>query len=63
MSKDFVDSISTGDNLGAETAFNVAMATKVGDTLEIKRKEVSKTFVKSNHTAPAGWEADVNETD
>ena len=60
MSKDFVDSISTGDNLGAETAFNVAMATKVGDTLEIKRKEVSKTFVKTNNT---DQEADVNETD
>ena len=59
MSKDFVDSIATGDNLGAETAFNVAMATKVGDTLEIKRKEVSKTFVKSNFT---DQEEDVNET-
>ena len=60
MSKDFVDSIATGDNLGAETAFNVAVATKVGDTLEIKRKEVSKTFVASSHT---DQEADVNETD
>ena len=60
MSKDFVDSISTGDNLGAETAFNVAMATKVGDTLEIKRKEVSKTFGKTNNT---DQEADVDETD
>ena len=60
MNKDFVDSISTGDNLGAETAFNVAMAAKVGDTLEIKRKEVSKTFVKTNNT---DQEADVNETD
>ena len=52
MSKDFVDSISTGNNLGAETAFNVAMATKVGDTLEIKRKEVSKTFVNSKPHDP-----------
>jgi hypothetical protein len=60
MSKEFVDSIATGDNLGAETAFNVAMATKIGDTLEIKRKEVSKTFVASSHT---DQEADVNETD
>ena len=60
MSKEMVDSIATGDNLGAETAFNVAMATKVGDNLEIKRKEVSKTFVKSNFT---DQEADVNETD
>ena len=47
MSKEFVDSISLGNNLGAETAFNVAMAAKVGDTLEIKRKEVSKTFINS----------------
>ena len=52
MSKDFVDSISTGDNLGAETAFNVAMATKVGDTLETKRKEVSKTFVNDKPRDP-----------
>ena len=50
MSKEMVDSIATVDNLGAETAFNVAMATKIGDTLEIKRKEVSKIFVKSNFT-------------
>ena len=60
MSKEMVDSIAAGDNLGAETAFNVAMATKVGATLEIKRKEVSKTFVKSNFT---DQEMDVNETD
>ena len=60
MSKEMVNSIATGDNLGAETAFNIAMATKVGNTLEIKRKEVSKTFVKSNFT---DQEADVNETD
>jgi hypothetical protein len=60
MSKEMVNSIATGDNLGAETAFNIAMATKVGNTLEIKRKEVSKTFVKSNFT---DQETDVNETD
>jgi hypothetical protein len=60
MSKEMVNSIATGDNLGAETAFNIAMATKVGNTLEIKRKEVSKTFVKSNFT---NQETDVNETD
>jgi hypothetical protein len=47
MSKDFVDSISTGDNLGAETAFNVAISAKVGDALETKRKEVSRTFINS----------------
>ena len=58
MSKDFVDSISTGDNLGAETAFNVAMATKVGDTLEVKRRELANTFVKYQNK-----EADGNEED
>ena len=52
MSKDFVDSISTGNNLGAETAFNIAMAAKVGDALENKRKEVSKTFVNSKPSDP-----------
>ena len=52
MSKEFVDSISTGDNLGAETAFNVAMAAKIGDALETKRKEVSKTFINSKPRDP-----------
>ena len=55
MDKNFVDSIAAGDNLAAETAFNVAMAAKVGDALEIKRKEVSKTFVNSS--------VETNETD
>ena len=52
MSKEFVDSISTGDNLGAETAFNVAMAAKIGDALETKRKALSKTFINSKPRDP-----------
>ena len=56
MSKEMVDSIAAGDNLGAETAFNVAMATKVGNTLELKRKELASTFVKS-------MSVETNETD
>ena len=47
MSRDFVDSIASGDNLDAEKAFKDSMANKVGDALEIKRKEMSKTFVAS----------------
>ena len=43
--RDFVDSIGDGDNLAAETHFNNALASKVGDALETKRKEVAKTFV------------------
>ena len=43
--RDFVDSIGDGDNLSAETQFNAALAAKVGDALEAKRKDVAKTFV------------------
>ena len=58
MSKDFVDSIATGDNLGAEKAFSITMATRVGDALEVKRRELANTFVKHQDK-----ESDVNETD
>ncbi len=51
MSRDFVDSIASGDNLDAEKAFKDSMTNKVGDALEVKRKEMSKTFVAS----PTGY--------
>ena len=47
MSKEFVDTIVAGNNIDAETAFKNSMATKVGDALEMKRKEISSNFVKS----------------
>ena len=47
MSREFVDSIASVDNLDAERAFKDSMTNKVGDALEIKRKEISKTFVAS----------------
>ena len=47
MSREFVDSIASGDNLDAEKAFKDSISNKVGDALEIKRKEISKTFVAS----------------
>ena len=47
MSREFVDSIASGDNLDAEKAFKDSVTSKVGDALEIKRKEMSKTFVAS----------------
>ena len=59
MSKEFVDAIQTGNNLEAEAAFKDAVAKKVGDNLELKRKELSKTFV-SNYTDK---ESDVNDED
>ena len=58
MSKEFVDALSKGDNLGAEKAFSISMATKVGGALEIKRKELANTLVKH-----VNKEADVNEAD
>ena len=49
MSREFVDSIQNGNNLEAEKAFKDSMGAKVGDALEIKRKDISKEFV-SNYT-------------
>ena len=45
--KDIIDALSTGDNVGAETAFKDTIKSKVGDALETKRREVANNFVKS----------------
>ena len=47
MSREFVDAVAAGNNIEAEKVFTQSMATKVGDTLEVKRKELSNTFVNS----------------
>ena len=60
MTKEFVDAIVTGNNLEAEKAFSITMADRVGNALEVKRKELANTFVKSSYV---DQEADVNETD
>lgn len=60
MTKEFVDAVVSGDNLEAEKAFSITMANRVGDALEVKRKELANTFVKSDYV---DQEADVNETD
>ena len=46
--KDIIDALSTGYNLGAEQAFKDTVSSKVADALETKRKEVANTFVKSS---------------
>jgi len=56
MSREFVDTIVSGNNIDAETAFKNSMTTKVGDALEIKRKEYSKTFV--NNISPEETDVD-----
>jgi hypothetical protein len=60
MSKEFVDALVDGNNIEAEKAFSITMAARVGDALEVKRKELANTFVKSSYT---DQESDVNETD
>jgi len=45
MSKDIIDAIASGDNLGAESQFKNAIQAKVGDALEKKREEVANTMV------------------
>ena len=47
MSREFIDAITAGDNLEAEGIFAQTMADKVGNALEVKRTELSNTFVKS----------------
>ena len=55
--KDFISSIASGDNLAAETHFNNALATKVGDALETKRQDVAQTFV-THHISDTKVEED-----
>ena len=45
MTKEVVDAIASGDNLGAETQFKNAIQQKVGDALEKRREEVANTMV------------------
>ena len=47
MSKEFINAVSSGDNLEAEAHFNNSMIDKVGNSLENRRKELSKGFVKT----------------
>ena len=42
---EIIDAIDSNDNIKAEQEFNNIMSTKVGNSLELKRQEVAKTFV------------------
>ena len=52
MSREFVDAVTSGNNLEAEKAFSTSITAKVGDALEVKRKEISANFVKSVSSEP-----------
>jgi glycerol-3-phosphate cytidylyltransferase-like family protein len=45
MSREFVDAVVAGDNIIGQQAFKDAVSDKVGETLEVKRREYAKTFV------------------
>ena len=45
MSKEFVKSVLSNNNIEAEKAFNDSISTKVGQALETKRKEISQSIV------------------
>ena len=47
MSREFIDAIAADDRLDAEKIFTQTMAGKIGDSLEVKRRELSNTFVKT----------------
>tara|TARA_B100001778_G_scaffold153070_1_gene125616 strand:- start:103 stop:279 length:177 start_codon:yes stop_codon:yes gene_type:complete len=47
MSDEFVNAIQSGKNLEAEDAFKNAMQDKIGAALEVKRREVANSFVKT----------------
>ena len=57
MSREFIDAIASGDNLDAENEFKDSISSKVGDVLEIRRKELSQTFAGNDE------ESDLNEED
>ena len=51
MSREFIDAIASGNNLEAEDEFNNSISSKVGDALEVRRKELSQNFVGNNEEA------------
>jgi len=47
MSREFVDAVVDGNNIGAEEVFKTTVGAKVGDALELRRKDLANTFVKT----------------
>tara|TARA_B100000989_G_C19418306_1_gene417492 strand:- start:654 stop:836 length:183 start_codon:yes stop_codon:yes gene_type:complete len=45
MSKEMIDALEDGDNLKAENEFKAAISQKVGDSLELKRKDVASSMI------------------
>ena len=43
--KDMIDSLSTGDNIGAEKSFKDALAGKISTSLDDKRQDVAASWL------------------
>ena len=61
-SRELVDAITTGNNVEAERIVQDNMASRVGDKLEMQRREVANSFVKSAIELE-DQEVDIDETD
>ena len=55
-----IDALDQDDHIEAETAFKLALVDKVGAVLDDKRKDLAKTFVKTNETETPAGEAEEN---
>ena len=51
--KNMINALDQDDNLEAETSFKAALTDKVGDVLDDRRKDLAKTFVRSDDTGEA----------
>jgi len=47
MSREIIDALANNNNVEAETKFGTSLSSKIGDALEIQRRELAKTFVKT----------------
>ena len=61
-SRELVDAITTGNNVEAERIFQDNMASRVGDKLEMQRREVANSFVQSAIELE-DQEVDIDDTD
>tara|TARA_Y200000002_G_scaffold339564_1_gene309604 strand:+ start:362 stop:658 length:297 start_codon:yes stop_codon:yes gene_type:complete len=50
--KDMVDSLSQGDNIGAEKAFKDALAGKISASLDTKRTDVASSWLNEPQETP-----------
>jgi|TARA_R110000782_G_scaffold141912_1_gene234598 hypothetical protein len=45
MTREIIDNIASGDNLGTDAHFSNTMIDKVGSSLETRRKELANTIL------------------